>query len=273
MTSSDNQLPARANAKALAIQDAALAAQAAVSATTNMIRELRDKIFHNPEREAECQSEMDRLRERLEKTQARHRALTDLSETIKRYLARLPLNASIELAPRVKARVKEGESFKKAIERIRAEIVKEKHELMRCERAELPIADRKKAARAYVNELVAKGAPQIVADHDKFAVNFLSDPYALKVNLVAMLAWFDPERLRDRLIAQIDAMPKPSFSLSKEDKKSRVREIKANIDALEREEEALIDKAEDEGFEIDRRFDASPAVVLGIVVSRERVAA
>lgn len=59
------------------------------------------------------------------------------------------------------------------------------------------------------------------------------------------------------------------LALSADAKRDRLREIKAKIVELEREEEALIEKTTDEGFDIMRRHDASPAIILGIVVNKK----
>ncbi|OPH82384.1 hypothetical protein [Nitrobacter vulgaris] len=265
---SSPRLPPKANAKAHAIDEAKLAAQVLVNTTLSTIREL------NPE-DAECQSEIDRLSERLETLQARHWALTDLSARVQRYLEKLPPDAVIEAAPRFKVRLRDGESLTRAVDRIRGEIANQQRERQRVLRAELPIADRKRAARAYVNELAAKGSPRIAADHDRFELNFPSGlSFGSKPDVQALLAWLNPELFRERLCAEIDAMPKPKFALSTDAKRERLREIKAVITELEREEEGLIEKAADEGFDIARRPDASPAVILGIVVNKKaRVAA
>jgi hypothetical protein len=246
-----------------------------VNATLGMIRELRDVISHNPDRETGCEAEIDRLSERLETQQTRHRALIDLSTSVQRYLELLPSSAVIEAAPRVKVRLKDGESLTRAVDRVRGEIADQTRERHRVLRAELPIADRKRAARAYINELAAKGTPRIAADHDRFELNFLSGgSFVTKPDAQALLAWLNPELFRERLCAQIDEMPKPKYALSTDAKRERLREIKAIVTELEREEEALIEKAADEGFDIARRPDASPAIILGIVVNKKaRVAA
>ncbi|MCV0387131.1 MAG: hypothetical protein K5821_11980 [Nitrobacter sp.] len=267
---SSSRLPLKANVKAQAIDDATQAAQAMVSATLGMMRELRDAIRNNPGRQAEFEAEIDRLSERLETQQARHCALADLNASIRHYLEKVPPGASIETAPRLKVRLKEGESLTRAIDRIRDEIADQIRERHRVLRAELPIADRKRAARAYVNELAAKGSPRIAADHDRFELNFPSGiSFGPKPDVQALLAWLNPEKFRERLCDEIDAMPKPKFALSTDAKRDRLREIKTAITELEREEEGLIEKAADEGFDIARRPDASPAVILGIVINKK----
>ncbi|OPH83628.1 hypothetical protein B2M20_05580 [Nitrobacter vulgaris] len=258
----------KANVKAQAIDDSTQAAQAMVSATLGMMRELRDAIRNNPGRQAEFEAEIDRLSERLETQQARHCALADLNASVRHYLEKVPPGSSIEAAPRLKVRLKEGESLTRAIDRIRGEIADQVRERHRVLRAELPIADRKRAARAYVNELAAKGSPNITADHDRFELSY-PPSFSAKLDVQALLAWLNPELFRERLCAQIDAMPKPKFALSTDAKRERLREIKAAIIELEREEEGLIEKAADEGFDIARRPDASPAVILGIVINKK----
>jgi hypothetical protein len=270
----NSRLPPKANAKAMAIEDAAMAAQAMTNATTRMISDLRETIGHNPEKETECEAEIARLRDRLETQQNRHRSLAEISGSIRRYLELLPPSALIEVAPRMKVKLKEGESLKKALDRIRSDIAEKQRERQQVMRAELPIIDRKRAARAFVNELATKGAPQIVANHEQFKVTFSPQSFTTATDIPAVLAWLNPELFRERLCAQIDAMPKPTNALSTDDKRGRLKELKAQVYQLELQEEALIEKATDDGFEIARRADASPQAILGIIVNRKaRVAA
>lgn len=238
-----------------------------------MIADLREQIGHNPELESQCEAEIARLRGRLETMQQRHRALADLSANIRAYLDSLPSRAAIEAAPRLKLRLKDDESLKHAIDRIRSEIADLHRERERAKRAELPIIDRKRAARAYVDSLTKKGAPQIIATHDRFDVQFSPNSFTPKPDMAALLAWLHPDLFRQKLCEQIDSMPKPTNALSSDDKKARLKELKAQVYQLELQEEALIEKAADEGFELARRSDASPQAILGILVNKTSRAA
>ncbi len=86
-----------------------------------------------------------------------------------------------------------------------------------------------------------------------------------------LLAWLDPERMVERLDAMIDALP-DGEAMTTEDQQKALAELNAEIEALGRQEEALIEGAFAGGVDILRRSGADPACVLGVRV-RVRVAA
>ena len=84
-----------------------------------------------------------------------------------------------------------------------------------------------------------------------------------------LIAWLDPERMVARLDEKVDALP-DGEAMSTEDQQKELAELAAEIDALGRQEEALIEAAFAGGVDILRRSGADPAAVLGV---RLRVAA
>lgn len=77
-----------------------------------------------------------------------------------------------------------------------------------------------------------------------------------------MLAWLMGEALAQRMCEEIDRLdyrPGPPMA----ERPARLSEMKAALQKLEQQEEALICGAEDAGIIIPRRLDADPAVILG----------
>jgi hypothetical protein len=85
--------------------------------------------------------------------------------------------------------------------------------------------------------------------------------------VVALLCWMQPAAMVAALEREIDAMPAPELALTAKEKEKRLAQLKADLDALERLEETLIEQAARDGLEILRRADASPAAVLGVAVT------
>ena len=166
-----------------------------------------------------------------------------------------------------------GDALTEALAAIRSHVGKLKVELGKTKSAALPKADMKRLARAYAHDLAKKGAPKIEVRKGVFEATF-HDPRldveltAMPALLAATMAWVDPDRLAQRLEAEIDAMPEPPLALSKTAQAKRLAEVEAELDGLERREEALIRQAALAGTDILRRPDASPAAVLGVKIAR-----
>lgn len=75
--------------------------------------------------------------------------------------------------------------------------------------------------------------------------------------LVAVLG---AEAVERALLSEIDAVP---LGVPKAERAARIAELDAALDALEIEEETLIERAEDAGEVVYRRADARPEIVLG----------
>lgn len=160
---------------------------------------------------------------------------------------------------------RKGETVQQAVVRVRAEIAEAQQQLRATRSASLPKEDAKTLARAYVDSLAAKARPRVKLAGGTLDVSFASDDYAPNTGrMIAIAAWLHPDQFVARLEAEIDALPEPELSLSPEQKRQRVAELTESIDQLERDEEALIVRAEEDGIEILRRATASPLAVLGL---------
>jgi hypothetical protein len=86
----------------------------------------------------------------------------------------------------------------------------------------------------------------------------------------AVLSWF----VRDEMIARLTAElgDDDAGGLSAAERQARSKQLKAKLDALERQEELLVVQALGEGIACDRRPDASPAAILNVRVVKQAVA-
>jgi hypothetical protein len=263
-------LPAAARAKVLAIEDGAASAAAMASATSRSIRELYDQITLQPETEEQCVAEIERLQGRLTTQQDKERQYADLANLLRQYLKTLPASAQIEQAPKIKPQTLKGETIPQAVDRVRGKIAELIVDRNKAQRAELPIADRKRQARAYVHSIAERSTPRVVADHGRFNVEFVASNYTGTLDIAALLAWLDPDAFIDRLCDQIDAAPKPNFALSTDERRDRLQLLADELQTLEFQECTLIEAAADNGIDIVHRVNppTSPAAILGIRVTR-----
>ena len=121
-----------------------------------------------------------------------------------------------------------------------------------------------------VRDLAAAGRPQIKTTGDDVRIEF-GDPKAFGTSLVdtvRLLAWANPQSMEAKLCADIDAMPEPLAPISVEERSQRIGELTDAIEALERQEEALIERAFATGTYVIRRSNADPRAVLGVTAVR-----
>ena len=81
--------------------------------------------------------------------------------------------------------------------------------------------------------------------------------------IVGLMAWIDPDRMAQRLEAEVDALPDDE-AMTDDEQREALADLDAEIDALERNEEALIEAALERGVDILRRSSVSPPCVLGV---------
>jgi hypothetical protein len=270
-------LPSGARGKLRALEDSENEVQALVSVTMRRISELSKALDLNPNSDdaANIEQELSRLRGRLGEQQTRHHARSNLNAKIRHWLSTIPADASLADAKPVKAKLKAGENLASAVHGLREQIDALHNERRKVEQAGVPLADAKAAAQAYVDSLTIRGRPRIVAEHERFTVTFdalVEGAYTPKPDLAAVLAWLDPKALAQRLMDELDAAPKPALALSNKAKADKLTMIAVSVAALEYEEETLISESEIEGPALARRPDASPAAILGVIVTKGKAA-
>ena len=270
-------LPRPAADKLAALSSAADDARTLAASTAQRASELQGQMgyFANqPEQLAGAEHEISRLRAAQQQHKNRHDVLSTVVNGIARWLQTLPSDAVLEMAKPPKSVRREGEDVARTIERVRMEIAEAMDELQAVKAAPIPKAAMKEAAARYIESLAEQGRPHIKCEGDRFSVDF-NDPHAYAPagpnRMAALFAWWDRGWMVKRLHAEIDALPEPRLALSASEKQERFAELSADLDKLERTEEALIEAAHAEGREIARRPTASPAAVLGVrMVKRQR---
>lgn len=274
MSQPSRELPKRAKAKFTRLADAEIEAADVLRGTVNRASELNRVILLQSAGDIEDEkAELSRLQGLQAQQQRRHTELANGVMRIRRFLMELPANVELEDAPRDKVQPRKGESLSDAIKRVQQEIRDAQSDVRKLYQAGPRAADLKRAARAYVRGLAETGRPKITGTHEKFEIEFQTGQFTLAPNMRAILAWLDPVALTKRLEDEIDAMPVPALALSSKEKNERLGVAKAKLLVLEREEEALIEAAYDDGQQIVRRYDADPAAILGVQIKRKKAVA
>jgi hypothetical protein len=264
-----HKLPTIARSKLLELESAADEAQGLVAKTTLRIKELEVAIgtagADSDTSVANLEHELSRLRAVQSKQQSLHSHRAQLAARLGQWL--YTLSPNVQLVD-VKARrpvLAKGETHLQAVTRIRSDIEKLKNELRLVQQAGPPIADVKRQARDYVRTLAERGRPTIKVGYETgFELVMPTSSYSSTPLLSAVLAWIDPDTLINKINAEIDRMPKPPMSLSKKDRLERFAYLTTEFAALERSEERMIEAAAEQGQDIPRRVDASPAAVLNV---------
>jgi hypothetical protein len=168
----------------------------------------------------------------------------------------------VEIAPTVVVKPKRGETIVAAVERVRQQIADLTSQLDDLRAAPLTRTELRKRAAALVDELAERGRPIAHVERGEFSVQWRRTlsaiPGMTPTDAVALLAWIDPDTLVARLMGEIPDAP----GVSAAERERREPELEAQILALERVEEALIEKT----TEVARRPNANPAAILGVMV-------
>ena len=137
--------------------------------------------------------------------------------------------------------------------------------------AAAPLDDAKAQVRALVARLGAKGRPVIRTQFGEVHVHgWQSDEQygpTFHDMTIATLCWLDPDRVIAKLDEALEALPHSTDALPVSERASRLAMIEAEIALLESREEAVIEHAAKDGIIIERRFDQSPASILGVRIA------
>jgi hypothetical protein len=270
-------LPPAARAKLVALVGQATDARDATASASRRLGELRQKLDYSdrpPPDAPNIEHEMARLSSVRSAQDRRHRAFADLTANIQAWLTALPPPTALEMA-RVPAsdQPRDGETVLDAITRVRTEIDHTLSVLAVVERAPLPKADLKRLAEQHVEELAKRGQPTVTATAEGLSIKFNgADSWATgsRESAVALLAWLHAGQMISRIWGQIDKLPENPNAMSTDRKQERIADIRGSLDGLERHEEALIERAIREGLDVQRRVDADPMAVLGVIVAKPK---
>lgn len=243
-------LPPKAKAKFARLKGQRDEAEALAAVARNRVETI-EVTFHtlNDADAAAAREELAELRAKLVSLNARrHMWVVDrLAEW-----ASAKAMAGMTDAPPVK--VPSGET----VETVRAKIAGIRKELDQTRAAPLTADELKAAAARKVREMALNGRPHVDGRSGDIIWR------AEGVSPASLAAWMNPEGMVAALARDIDAVTSPC-AMTADARRKRVRELEAALLDAERIEEAIVEAT---GGTIERRKDADPAAILGVVVGK-----
>jgi len=268
------ELTERANSRLLRLKHLCEEANVLASSTANRIGALNRLLVNNPADAQSLKLEITQLQGTLSDHQLHSNSLTQLLTQVQMWIQ--TLKHPVVDAPRVKVKLKPGESVLSALNQVRQEVAGLSVELRSVQKASPERDEQKAAADRWLENLPAHSCPRIKAHkHDFFSMEF-SDPtsHTVRSPIASILYWLDPEAFRARLHAEIDAMPTPQgLVLSAEKKAAQINELRNLLLQAERQEAALVEYGELEGQRLVNRPFISILALLGLAIKEKESAA
>jgi hypothetical protein len=252
----------RARERLAILQDSSDAAEAVAANSRMRVKALRESIGLNP------LGEVDPRREELAVLESRQREAlgkaADVGAVLSRIRGYLDAHADHEFAD-VKTsdpKLKRGETHSDVVDSIRHQIANLVMQRRATQQAPVTREHQELAVRAAVVALSSRAQVSVVGESAEVRFSLrpeVAQPIGkpLIPDWIIGLSWLDPERLAERLIANLPAERKGALNPVERDQK--LRDLAEQIDALELLEEAHLQQCD-----VPRRPDASPAAVLGI---------
>lgn len=266
-----SDLPSKAKLKFFRLQAAASDAAGQAAAGTKRIEHLQEALGYAENTEADTANfefELSRMRAVLAQHQAKAIARSQLVAGLNTFLDAIPPNTRVTLAEAPPPQLMAGETCRTAVERLRMEIPKLSAEVRRLRYASLLVEEQKLRAAQWVAGMASGIKPHIQATHAAaFKISFDHTAVNNGSTTLAYLAWLNPDALTRRLHQIIDAAPN-QLAMTRRERETRLAEATAALLQAERDEEHFIERASDEGLEIERRLQADPCAILGIVVAK-----
>jgi hypothetical protein len=222
-----------------------------------------------------------------ELAEARHAAWTNIAQLVtalEKYLSSCA-HGIAAFEGEVEPKLKRNDSLTEAIEQRRRRLRELRADLRRIAAAPYPSVTAKEVLRAHVTALAERGAPDLLplieegrpeiggpVNHRFEEVHGTAQgslPVRGSVrfpvpDLLSLLAWLDPDRLIARLEAAIDELADDDNALTDDQRTEARTQVTNDMLAVEREEEALVCRAEAENLTVQRRPDCDPRAVLGL---------
>lgn len=264
------QIPTLAQIRLDRIETRAMEAHDAVASAARRASELSKALGTAPASEIRSiEGEIARLQGRLAELQERHRHLANLTANVRYWLAGAA--GDYEMAKTPKPARQKGETLGQAVARVRAQIRELAAQRVRILQCGVPTAELKEQASAFVRTQQERGKASLSFGHGQtFTATFnamIDGGWSAQQDVAAYLAWIDGAALERRLHEMLDKVPQPALTMSSAERASKLAAIEAELLASERDEEALIEHAEEQGLATARRLDADPRAVLGIVIA------
>jgi hypothetical protein len=201
----------------------------------------------------------DALARQRDEQQARQRAHAGLLGRVNQFLMELR-GVALAPAPPLTVVPLAGEKLHDAVERLRGEIAATKLELAGVRSAPLPQADQREIVAQWVMQRARAGRPSV----DVLPNGTARIGWSEGATAPALLAWIDPQRLIDALVGEL---PEARGAISAQERNSAASRLADQLDALERQEAALLEYAHENGIEILPRVDMSASAFLGVVIT------
>ena len=210
------------------------------------------------------------LAERRARANAASQVLMRCQQHVERYSGALQ-----EAAP-VKVDLAPGETAIAALAACRQAIEVAKAALKAVRTAPVSGTETKARIRETVAAAAERGRPMIETKNGSLVIAWprsgvaaprLADDYAPTfgpIDIVAMLGWLDPERLIEKLEAEVDARFGQE-GLTDAERQERQTALEADLLNLERKEETLIGMCRLAGSIVSRRSSADPRAVLNVL--------
>jgi hypothetical protein len=203
----------------------------------------------------------------------RHQALSVLVANCQRWVRSVPPQVEIEIAaapppPSLLAEGEESLTPEECVTRIRAKLGGLVPERLDVQRAPEPKPVLKARLRQQIAKLAAHAKPVLQLERGAADVAVFRDPVPdvmlhEEAYVVGLMAWLAFERMDRALSSLVDDLP-DGEAMTDEEQTKALAELEAEIDALERTEESLIEAAFERGVDILRRSSVSPESVLGV---------
>jgi hypothetical protein len=219
------------------------------------------------------------MRERLaaerDRHAERHRQLAMLVSRVNQWCVelRLPFGSELAPAPMLDIKLAPGETVAQAIGSVRAEIAALKQQMVAVRSAPLKRSSQQEAINAYLARLSQQARPKIGFDvRGNARVSWTEDLVTSKDDLLGLLAFmFGPEQLAAAFARELEQEPERADAVTPIERDKRIAELSASLLSLERREEALLDRAANDGLDVLRRPDADPRAVLNVAVVAKEV--
>lgn len=224
-------------------------AAALTDSTGSRVSQLRRALMNSPPDAASLEFELSRLQGNLSDHKLHLDSLSQLLAQVSGWQQTLKPDVVLVDAKRVRIELSDGETVVAALVSKRQHIEELDAELKRVQHSAPTVIEQKAAVASFISDLVKKSRPRIKANrHGHFSFD-LSDPSSQtpRVDVMAYLAWLDPDALTARLCGEIDDLPPADLVLSAEQKDAVIRKLREDKLTLEREEAALLEMGELEG--------------------------
>ncbi len=231
----------------------------------------------------------------FERKQLQAQPRGELVSNIHSWITRQDVAVAASPARTAATAIRRGEAPADGVRRIRVEIAETKAARSALEIAPVPAGEARARARALVANLAEANGLQIeplfqpvgppladeVLPHALVTVLVSSSPttgipalasggVVRVVDAAALVAFAVGPMLAKALEAAIDAIADDALAVPTAERAGRESKLHTALLALERQEEALVEAAQQGGIAIERRADANPIAILGIEIHQEK---